>query len=371
MVRLALMTACCVLALGTAAEAQITNVTGAATSNTVLNNQSGGDVTGSGTATGATGASNYASAFSITDQEISFESGNTSSGVQVGTTSVSRIDFNVTNTGDGRIAPTLTSQITAAGMGMYLANVTSGCASNPQTCAQSQGTDTFSQLGFASRSHEGPLAAVSFDFQILQDGQQLYDLNGSLQLLVDGHVIIDNETGAAAQTLNGFTTLDKFGQLNDNGVSDGALGFAWDATDTSVDLNPIGSFATSTISYIVTVSSSSQAACLDDDVTCLVAYAGFGDPIGRGGGISSNAAAFSPLGLSSFGASFGSNAGGPDFINGVSFTDQTLKIPQFDSDGNIVLTSNGVPEPATWLSMILGFGVMGAALRRRRVLAYN
>jgi hypothetical protein len=32
-------------------------------------------------------------------------------------------------------------------------------------------------------------------------------------------------------------------------------------------------------------------------------------------------------------------------------------------------TPSGVPEPSTWLSMILGFGLVGAGLRRRRSLS--
>jgi len=35
--------------------------------------------------------------------------------------------------------------------------------------------------------------------------------------------------------------------------------------------------------------------------------------------------------------------------------------------GNTTLTTADVPEAATWLSMLLGFGVIGAAARRRRV----
>jgi hypothetical protein len=34
---------------------------------------------------------------------------------------------------------------------------------------------------------------------------------------------------------------------------------------------------------------------------------------------------------------------------------------------NIVLSTNAVPEPATWAMMIMGFGLIGAAARRRRL----
>ena len=37
--------------------------------------------------------------------------------------------------------------------------------------------------------------------------------------------------------------------------------------------------------------------------------------------------------------------------------------------GDVVATTRGVPEPATWALMITGFGLAGASLRRRRVAA--
>ncbi|HEX7947292.1 MAG TPA: PEPxxWA-CTERM sorting domain-containing protein, partial [Phenylobacterium sp.] len=44
-----------------------------------------------------------------------------------------------------------------------------------------------------------------------------------------------------------------------------------------------------------------------------------------------------------------------------TFQDGTLRFVSIDTTG-------GVPEPATWAMMILGFGGIGAVLRRRRVL---
>jgi hypothetical protein len=48
---------------------------------------------------------------------------------------------------------------------------------------------------------------------------------------------------------------------------------------------------------------------------------------------------------------------------------QQFGLPTFDFNTGI-LTFNGVPEPATWTSMILGFGLLGGALRRRRALGW-
>jgi hypothetical protein len=50
--------------------------------------------------------------------------------------------------------------------------------------------------------------------------------------------------------------------------------------------------------------------------------------------------------------------------------------PNCTTDGGAVLTGfatngtgGGIPEPATWAMMILGFGGIGAMMRRRRSLA--
>ena len=49
-------------------------------------------------------------------------------------------------------------------MGMYLADMTTGCALAPQTCAQSQGSHTL--LDIIATPSSPLLAAASFDFQV-------------------------------------------------------------------------------------------------------------------------------------------------------------------------------------------------------------
>jgi len=59
-----------------------------------------------------------------------------------------------------------------------------------------------------------------------------------------------------------------------------------------------------------------------------------------------------------------------------NFGDYSVNKVEFFSTGNSfefdsiagTLRGGAVPEPATWAMMILGFGVMGGALRRRRTL---
>jgi PEP-CTERM motif len=65
-------------------------------------------------------------------------------------------------------------------------------------------------------------------------------------------------------------------------------------------------------------------------------------------------------------------AAGATFVTPISVlfgtSQATLAVTYIDSDG-LRDASGGVPEPAAWALMIVGLGLTGAALRRRRVLA--
>ncbi|MBO9712568.1 MAG: PEP-CTERM sorting domain-containing protein [Sphingomonas sp.] len=61
--------------------------------------------------------------------------------------------------------------------------------------------------------------------------------------------------------------------------------------------------------------------------------------------------------------------GGLTSANGGSFTLLSFSTPSNVGSGNALLVSNAVPEPATWLMLIGGFGAVGFALRRRQRLA--
>lgn len=76
-------------------------------------------------------------------------------------------------------------------------------------------------------------------------------------------------------------------------------------------------------------------------------------------------------------SNFGPETLGGSFDGGGSFTDATgdLRNSQFAFDVLGVSTATGpggggpgaIPEPATWLMMLAGFGMLGAALRRRKL----
>jgi len=66
----------------------------------------------------------------------------------------------------------------------------------------------------------------------------------------------------------------------------------------------------------------------------------------------------------------------PDSIR-IAFGERSVNAPVFDfstDGGQAIFAYNGgaVPEPATWAMMIAGFGIAGAATRRRRTtLSYS
>jgi hypothetical protein len=64
---------------------------------------------------------------------------------------------------------------------------------------------------------------------------------------------------------------------------------------------------------------------------------------------------------------FGVTATGSDVLTGISFTSETgvQDLRQLRLGGISTMTT-AVPEPGTWAMMLVGFGAMGVAMRRRR-----
>jgi hypothetical protein len=357
-----------VLMASTSAYAGITAVTGM-TSNSVVGNDYYQASVASGSVTIERSENSYTSwnsVVDITSDHVSFESSNTASGPEVLTNSFSSVQIAFQNTGSQAVTPVLSSQIIPAGMGFYLGDRSLGCS---YTDCIGTNDYNFGQLSNLGLSEGLSLATINFQFDISADDVTLYTISGAMELFVDGqggwHIEQTIDSLGFGNFANGEEDLlDASHRLTGFASSwntASAYAYAWDATDINVDfLTPLASMDTRTLTYTTHVSSVSRAPCIDDNADddqpgsiCLVAFAGFGDPVGRGGG---NEAARG-------------QANNEPVINGVNFSEITFNSPTYN-DGRLAYEIGAVPEPATWLSMILGFGLLGTALRRRKALAF-
>lgn len=317
---------------------------------------------------------------------ITFESANALSGDEIRIDSYSGVNLRVRDGG----GLSLHSTITPAGMGFYVANVSGGCIQTG-TCPQVDPLSTYDFTDFAAVA-DGAFAHVEFDFQVFSNfvpplsfegplplPTSLYGLQGSMTLGVDGSLIIFENLGNAIEVLGAqqdtpFADCFTAANCNDSGnvgtIGFHSLGYSWGETafDTSTVLP---GYDLQTVTYVARVSSDSRTPCLsgrggvDLGVTaCLIAYAGFGDPIGAG-----DIDAFSLLGgVMPF------NHGVNSSITRLNFGSFTIETPQIRGGqlviGDAVGGPPGIPEPATWAMMIMGFGFLGTVLRRRRAYAH-
>jgi hypothetical protein len=283
---------------------------------------------------------------------IQFESSNVATGQYVRNVSTNTVGFTFTN--DTSQAFQFTSEITPAGLGFYLADVNAACAYSG--CAEVAGAG-LSLTSLSKFSTIDPTKGyVSFTFSVTdtytaagtenQVDIPLFFATGSSTLIGanfsddfdDASKVLNNFYGPGFPT-NGFTYP----------ASLTAHTFSWSATSIFGSMAP----GVHQLSYFTQISSFANAN--SSGCASLVAFAGFGDPIGQAGAVESADFAFSSVDV----APCPHNDGG---ITGLNFTPETLKYSFTQPrDGS-------VPEPAAWAMMLLGFGGIGATLRRRRVL---
>lgn len=367
MARLALAVTWCVLAAGTAAEAQVTSVTGASTTDVQLDSLFTSTGNGPGTFSQGGGAAYYSS-YSSSPTAITFESGNASlrGDNQVRSTSTSSVDITIKNSGSSSVDAMMQSQITAAGLGVYLADTSGPCGGSSLFsssggdpfggCGQTKGGQTFANLPTIA-GREGALAGAEFTFTVTVGGATVYDFTGQETVTVNpttGLPTVNPLVLSDDSVLQGLTHIQP-------GMPGSADGYTWDASNVDIALGALAGGASEDVVYTATVTTFSSVNCTTSDPNvCLVPYAAFGDPIGRGGG-------------TNLARRFGPDVNPVDTgSGGILYVDnwapQTFQIPTF-VDG--VLSFNAVPEPKTWMSLILGFALLGAALRRRRILSYT
>lgn len=208
--------------------------------------------------------------------------------------------------------------------------------------------------------------------------------------------IVRGEASDETTTLysaNGYSDISGLRVSDDNGDNpfsgtisgdNGGAGlyYDWSATPLSVELGAIATGQSFYVDYTASYSVKSYNKC-QDILNCNAAQVVFGDPRNIGGGTNANAVAARAL-----------FPGDPTVDGGVhavitrdyeasevpyafvpSGVDRTIATPPPNAPityvgnylPNLVDTDvmSGVPEPTTWATMILGFGLVGGALRRR------
>jgi hypothetical protein len=294
---------------------------------------------------------------------ITFESSNAvgaySYGGNVRLESASIVELDI----EGGANQLLGSLITPAGLGFYVANVGDGLCLLDGSCDQVAPFSPVTFEQFAAQAALGELfAEVGFEFSVVARAEgfadvTLYSLEGSLGLSnTRGQLLIQDFLAEARSNLQGFQQDTPTPILTNGGYH--SLGFSWNATPIVSDL-PLLNAGFQTVTYRTRVWSEVNDPCrtVSGQTACLIGYSGFGDPIGAGDVVESF------LSTSSF--AFGDvsvlNHGLPHTITGLNFTPTTVTPQQL---------ANAVPEPATWLTMIMGFGLLGSVLRRRRAAMY-
>ena len=295
----------------------------------------------------------------INPATISFESGVAVSGGYASATSYSGVDITLFNNTSSLVSiEEFGSTIIPAGMGFYLQDRTGAAKDNNIFTGYGQTSSGLTFQDLLPTVEAGPFAFSDFEFSVVSNDETLYSLSGYASLTMDYYGNIERQFWLSdPEALDGLVTA------YDNDL---AYAFAWDATHIVLPLNALLEQGDSrVIEYRTRVTSYTRADCITP-TTCLVAYSGFGDPIGRGGGASFAASLQDNMQMSSLGrGGFGAQSfDGPQGITGIVFAPQTFVAYEPMSGG-------AVPEPSTWVMAIMGFGLLGAALRRRRAPSYS
>lgn len=353
--------------LGGAAQAQVTGVVthtsatvqfrpGAEpgdTGITVYNGQQLSEILGSN---GFGSGGSFSSTSRVDEEVIEFQNGNVAGGSLSYLSSRTVVDIHFTNDGDSAVTPSLKSTITPAGMGIFTAG---DCLVDITGCkAGTTFPGDFRDFQEFGPGNGDQIAGAAFTFRITGAGEVMYELKGNIALLYDGTSgdnILYTDMDDAAAALAGFRSV---------ATPERELSYAWDATDIFVDF-PTGTLLqpgeSSSLTYETIVESYTYTQCYQQLTSaCVIAYSSFGDPIGRGGTARpplrmANALAL-PLGES----------------DTLSFQTFNFAYPTFHEGQlsyEMIPPTSVVPEPETWLMMIIGFGILGVGARRRRTVS--
>ena len=167
----------------------------------------------------------------------------------------------------------------------------------------------------------------------------------------------DNALAICLNTLSGSCSNTSRGGLGDPGSQQGGLFFL---SGEETFLNVLDGFTTGFSFNYVSLSFSGSVNVYDGlNGTGAVLATLLLDPnAGSCPGYSAGFCPFSPIGVTFSGTALSIGFGG--VANQIVFDDVTFG-SEIPGGGD-----NAVPEPATWAMMLMGFGVVGSAMRRRR-----
>lgn len=220
-----------------------------------------------------------------------------------------------------------------------------------------QGASIFHAVEFGFRVEQFATGAVDFNTPVLA---QLYSARGSL---TSSSARASSIRTSDNQPFNNFTEYR----------SPGRVAFDWTSTPLNLELLPIAAGATHTIRYTNSTSVTANGGVCLTELGCEGVQVAFGDPRNDGSSGTFSASAFAM------------SAAGDQPLIGRRFTalegalaqvvEQGAPLPVIDTPPIVVNyawlppvngSTGAIPEPASWLMLITGFGCTGAAARRRR-----
>ena len=316
---------------------------------------------------------NYQVSADVTSSSIDFATNVTSQGEQSSTSATTSVAVTYKNSGSSKVNASLKSMILPGGFGFCMDDPTG----NPtlsgtligdvnQTPLSSVGAFT-NVFGYSTTL---PAASAEFTYQILSGSKVVKSYSSSVAMYVTEGSGGREFTVVPASNpgLRGFEALMP-------AASDQAVAYQWDATNVRVPLGTLDPLQSSTLTFVSTVTTTtfdlnnidpgdpSNGCTVQYLCPQILAYAGFGDPIGKSLGPGEDP--YFPVfqeSLPTFDPATGILVGPmlqqvlPSLtLAGVTPPANPPVIPKS------VLSA--VPEPETWALMLAGLALVGLALR--------
>lgn len=292
---------------------------------------------------------------------VEFQNGNGSYGEQVQSVSRTVVDISFENTSNTIVRPTLNSQITPAGLGIFVSNCN---GYQMRSCSlRDDGDYDWQDVGNVVPPGEEAVGS-RFDFKVVSGEDILFQLSGGLSLVI-------GENGNPNTIVEDFSEIEDFLTNFRRTSPDGSvqqISYDWGATDFIVEFPESLMLAPGEIgnlSYITEVTTFSNAFCYDvGRAACPLAYGAFGDPIGRGGEAG-------PRNLSRLVAAQSSSSSP---ISGINSGLYQFNLPTFENgeigfraiSGPGIVPVESVPEPNHLILMM--FGMTCLVMWRKRQL---